>query len=277
MVTIRITSELFPRFDEEAPPWLFSTSVYPTDETSPDETSPAVLDITRPDESGCFKSCHPCDTQCESRKTEEDCFYLKDEEINEGSGEYVDLNCDEFHWAECSNSCGGGESFKLGFLNGEIVEQKRRCNVEPCPIEIKKMNECSPCEYNVWLCHSEDCQLGETCQRVSHTNDEYRCLPNTIGECMAWGNLHVVTFDGAYNDVYGIGYYTFMELNHSAFENELVDQILVEEYYYDDNNTTLSLESLPNFTIVMQTARPNGQLSAVERLYINVNWPTKVC
>ena len=44
-------------------------------------------------------------------------------------------------------------------------------------------------------------------------------MPNILGECKAWGDPHVVTFDGASNDVYGIGNYTFIELNYTGKES----------------------------------------------------------
>jgi len=48
--------------------------------------------------------------------------------------------------------------------------------------------------------------------------EDFKCMPNILGECKAWGDPHVVTFDGASNDVYGIGNYTFIELNYTGKE-----------------------------------------------------------
>ena len=61
-----------------------------------------------------------------------------------------------------------------------------------------------------------------------------RCTPNRVLECKAWGDPHVVTFDGAQNDVYGVASY----------------------YYVRLNSTTESV--LPNFTAIMETSPWNS-------------------
>ena len=227
--------------------------------------------------SGCHKSCHTCDTECESKEVQEGCFCPDGQEFDKNTGECVVPDCNAFQWGQCSKSCGGGESVRLGFVGGKIIEQKRRCNVESCPIEIEELNECSPCESGLWLCHSDNCRLGETCQKTNLINNEYRCLPSTVGECKAWGDPHVVTFDGASNDVYGIGNYTFMELNYTAIDlafNDTNNGSLDYDYYLDIDT---AVSSPPGFALVMETA-PFGQVSAVERFFVFVDSPQyKVC
>ena len=34
---------------------------------------------------------------------------------------------------------------------------------------------------------------------------------SSIAECRAWGDPHITTFDGANNDVYGVGKYVFAQ------------------------------------------------------------------
>ena len=102
-------------------------------------------------------------------------------------------------------------------------------------------------------------------------------MPSTVGECKAWGDPHVVTFDGASNDVYGIGNYTFMELNYTAIDLAFNDSIngSIDYDYYLDIDTAVS--SPPGFALVMETA-PFGQVSAVERFFVFVDSPKyKVC
>ena len=74
--------------------------------------------------------------------------------------------------------------------------------------------KCS-CADGSWMCNN-GCDWGESCQKSGLENTEYRCVPASLGECMAWGDPHVVTFDGAKNDVYGISLYTFAE---AGFKN----------------------------------------------------------
>ena len=45
-----------------------------------------------------------------------------------------------------------------------------------------------------------------------------KCVDNDVGKCRAWGDPHVITYDGATNDVYGVANYTFTQFN-TSFEN----------------------------------------------------------
>ena len=40
---------------------------------------------------------------------------------------------------------------------------------------------------------------------------EFRCQHKNCNECLGWGDPHIVTFDNAKNDVYGIAQYTMSE------------------------------------------------------------------
>ena len=54
------------------------------------------------------------------------------------------------------------------------------------------------------------------------------CLPSSLGQCMAWGDPHIVTFDGAKIDVYGVGEYVFTQFNktHVDFEGTIITYFL---------------------------------------------------
>ena len=46
-----------------------------------------------------------------------------------------------------------------------------------------------------------------------HYFSEFRCQHKNCNECLGWGDPHIVTFDNAKNDVYGIAQYTMSESN----------------------------------------------------------------
>ena len=56
--------------------------------------------------------------------------------------------------------------------------------------------------------------FGETgCPEESRTSEQ-ACNPQacfTMSECRAWGDPHVITFDGANNDVYGVATYVLAQ------------------------------------------------------------------
>ena len=208
-------------------------------------------------------------------------------------------------WSDCSKSCGGGETTRVVFRDGAYVTEKRRCNEQSCPIETEGLSECAPCDNGQWVCESLSCSNGETCQMINLLGD-YKCMPNILGECKAWGDPHVVTFDGASNDVYGIGNYTFIELNYtgkeslanlsrsmdhhlntSIFPEKAIDLRIAEieaenqpqggglfSGIFGSRNTqpAVQISTPPSVLLVMETA-PFGKVSAVERFFIFVDSP----
>ena len=42
---------------------------------------------------------------------------------------------------------------------------------------------------------------------------DFRCQPTDCNRCYGWGDPHIVTYDNAKNDVYGIAQYTMSESN----------------------------------------------------------------
>ena len=64
------------------------------------------------------------------------------------------------------------------------------------------------CLADEWRCQST-CPGNEKCEQIDESS--HKCISREIGECRAWGDPHVVTFDGAQNDVYGVAIYVLAE------------------------------------------------------------------
>ena len=123
----------------------------------------------------------------------------------------ADCSTDWSDWSECSASCGDvGEQTREMTDRDQIFIDSRPCNRQLCPIDLNEIKKCD-CADGSWMCN-DGCDWGESCQKSGLGETEYRCLPALVGECKAWGDPHVVTFDGASNDVYGIASYTFAEV-----------------------------------------------------------------
>lgn len=167
----------------------------------------------------CHSTCHPCDETCETRSVEASgCYCPYGFEFKDGKCEAIQCVTG---WSDCTKSCGGGETVREVFNDGGFVTQTRRCNEQSCPIETDDQSECAPCDDGHWVCESTLCSNGKSCQMINLLGD-FKCMPNILGECKAWGDPHVVTFDGASNDVYGIGNYTFIELNYTGKETSRI-------------------------------------------------------
>ena len=163
----------------------------------------------------CHSTCHPCDKTCETHSVDSaGCYCQPGFEFRNEKCEAVQCVT---RWSDCTQSCGGGETVREVFQNGDYVTEKRRCNEQLCPIDMKTQSECSPCENGHWVCESVSCSHGDSCQMVNLLGD-FKCMPTLLGECKAWGDPHIVTFDGTNNDVYGIGNYTFIDLNYTGTE-----------------------------------------------------------
>ena len=64
--------------------------------------------------------------------------------------------------------------------------------------------------------HSEPCSIGWP-GYACETGSGSQVVPVRYSMCRAWGDPHVVTFDGANNDVYGIA--TYIMAQNSQLEN----------------------------------------------------------
>ena len=73
------------------------------------------------------------------------------------------------------------------------------------------------------------------------------CIPSNLGRCKAWGDPHIVTFDGAQNDVYGHANYT---LAQPAVAKQEMGGV--------------------SWTLIMET-RPYGRVAVATRFELQVN------
>ena len=117
-------------------------------------------------------------------------------------------------WGECSASCAGGTRTRTGVKGGLPATEERVCNMEACPFLPGNFPECS-CPDDKWVCANQCANKKQTCQRSSLELDTWHCLPANFGRCYAWGDPHVVTFDSANNDVYGVANYRFAQVKNS--------------------------------------------------------------
>ena len=109
-------------------------------------------------------------------------------------------------------------NFSLIFLKNPLSGPKierRVCNRELCPLKLNELGSCA-CPGGAYFCsHSQSenrCQQGQRCEKVSmDPSAPYRCVSDLLGECRAAGDPHVYSFDGAHNDVYGVGKYVFAQ------------------------------------------------------------------
>ena len=95
--------------------------------------------------------------------------------------------------------------------DGNEISQSESCNTELCPVDPVDNSDCE-CSDNSWLCYGVCASSNDICQRVSLDTEEMKCIPSSLGNCNAWGDPHVVTFDGAQNDVYGVANYVFSQV-----------------------------------------------------------------
>ena len=127
-------------------------------------------------------------------------------------------------WGECSVTCGGGIRSRTGWFGGvqQTEQHESKCNTNICPFDPTSFPACPVCSNGSWLCSDNSCPNKHFCQRVSIDDDTaYYCLPQSYGRCYAWGDPHVVTFDGTMNDVYGIANYTFSQVNQNAIGDKI--------------------------------------------------------
>ena len=127
-------------------------------------------------------------------------------------------------WTEfssCSVSCSGHTSGSKSrtrscqspdtraFATGCVGEdtEARACNTDLCPGQRKPCE----CKNGAVRCNS-DCGRRKTCELISWFQDDeydnkYECSHYSYTRCYAWGDPHVVTYDNAKTDVYGVAQY----------------------------------------------------------------------
>ena len=121
-------------------------------------------------------------------------------------------------WSECTVSCNSGVKTRRRECSGSnCVGQNREtrlCNTQLCPMSMSLIPDCF-CPQNdegipTWQCYSDDCDTKtERCELFDYKNMIYKCKPKVLGECIAWGDPHLITFDQQNIDVYGVGDYIF--------------------------------------------------------------------
>jgi len=153
------------------------------------------------------------------------------------STEQLECNTDECtdyiwttwtEWSDCSATCDGGQKTRTrdcikhdtevpapdslhcdGDENATSI-----CNTNPCPID-EITCECTDDEFE---CNSNICPNQYTCELTSCPRGNtkfynYNCGHKTYSECYAWGDPHIVTFDNAKIDVYGVAQYLLAQHN----------------------------------------------------------------
>ena len=202
-----------------------------------------------------------CKPQCQAQKTckgsgrcsdavrVEGCF-CKAGFVLSDNGECISTTqCGPIHWESwrpCSVSCGGGTRTRYGYEAAERTKSEIRvCNTDECSPNIHSMPSCK-CPGNSWTCQST-CETGYSCQRISTSSRNInRCIKITTGKCVASGDPHVYTFDGAQNDVYGVAKYIFTQYNNSLTDSDV-----------------------PKFTVFMDTW-PSGRVSVLRGFELTV-------
>ena len=114
-------------------------------------------------------------------------------------------------WSSCTVTCGGGTKTRIGWIGGVQTTEDRPCNTEECPFDPAAGAPCSCSNGNKWMCWSDDCPARYNCQRTEMNSEDMYCVLAHLGQCSAWGDPHITTFDRAQNDVYGVATYTLVQ------------------------------------------------------------------
>ena len=115
-------------------------------------------------------------------------------------------------WSSCTKTCGGGSKSRGRTCDTDncagVPNEAKVCNTQDCPVVVTDLSNCA-CAGGAWSCPSNDCNTRtERCERVDYSGT-YKCKPKTLGECKAWGDPHMISFDQQLIDVYGVGKYIF--------------------------------------------------------------------
>ena len=149
-------------------------------------------------------------------------------------------------WSDCSVSCGDGVISRTRICDGDNCagnhEETIVCNTHLCKIPMEEFSDCT-CPNGSWGCASDACDKSERCERASYAHALYKCVPKVLGQCKAWGDPHMISFDQQLIDVYGVGMYVFTT-------SETIPQVL------------------PFFKVLIDTTAA-GQFSVVKDTFIS--------
>ena len=164
-------------------------------------------------------------------------------------------------FTECSVSCGSGIKSRTHecFHDHSLLpdtrcegsnKEIRVCNTDLCP-RVQTTCYCPDgqvrCRDKDWCNNKEDCELNSWFKAKTIDNT-YECRDRSYSVCKGWGDPHIVTFDNAKSDVYGVAQYVFAQ--HNGTE-----------------------DGVPQFKILMNTKKLR-HVSAIEYMYFT--FPTRV-
>ena len=143
----------------------------------------------------------------------------------------------------CLDSNTGYPAINCAKKLGGVASESRICNTGKCP----GLRQSCQCDNNQIRCRST-CKGKASCELTSwfqpNSNDNvYKCQDKSYTECKGWGDPHIVTYDNAKTDVYGIAQYLMS--GHDGTEN-----------------------GIPAFKVLMNTKAYN-KVSAIEYMYIS--------
>ena len=133
------------------------------------------------DDQGCYVVDHPGSLEYSSDKISgpKECKLKEDVDGDENTS-IGDDNNSWSSWTACSESCNGGVKTRTRTLNAKVDEQTMPCNTENCQIETSLLPTCR-CGNDQWSCDSSSCGPRSKCQKVSLTDESYKCFPASIG------------------------------------------------------------------------------------------------
>ena len=125
--------------------------------------------------------------------------------------------------------------------------ESRVCNTDLCVL----YTPCN-CPDNSIRCKDAVCRKGESCELTTWFEEKpsdnvYACHQKTHRTCSCWGDPHIVTFDNAKSDVYGVAQYLFAGHNGTEYPNGTME--------------------IPPFNVLMNTYKFN-KVSALDYIYL---------
>ena len=133
-------------------------------------------------------------------------------------------------FGECTVTCGSGilsrtrqcvnDQMQLqdGTSCGDESDSNEQTNTRICNTRACATTPIGcTCDANKVRCHHENCERHHRCELTTWFNyadpdqNSYECIHKSLLDCRAWGDPHIVTFDNAKNDVYGVAQYVLSQ------------------------------------------------------------------